>query len=39
METIATVEIKDNAFARQFETTLPEDSLQLNIPFKKGKYF
>lgn len=39
METIATVEIKDNAFARQFETTMQEGLITVEYSFQERKIF
>lgn len=39
METVATVEIKDNAFARQFETIIPEGLITVEYSFQERKIF
>ncbi|WP_194431841.1 MULTISPECIES: GNAT family N-acetyltransferase [Flavobacterium] len=39
METIATIEIKDNTFARQFETTIPEGLITIEYSLQERKIF
>ncbi|KQB44258.1 hypothetical protein RCH33_3013 [Flavobacterium daejeonense] len=39
METIATIEIKDNTFARQFETTIPEGFITIEYSLQERKIF
>lgn len=39
METIASIEIKDNAFARQFETTIPEGLITIEYSLQERKIF
>ena len=39
MENIATIEIRDNAFARQFETTIPEGLVTIEYSFQERKIF
>ena len=39
METITKLEIKDNAFARQFETMVPEGLLSVEYSFQEKKIF
>ncbi|HJS00368.1 MAG TPA: N-acetyltransferase [Flavobacterium sp.] len=39
METAATIEIKDNAFARQFETTTLEGLLTIEYSIQERKIF
>lgn len=39
METMATMEIKDNTFARQFETTIPEGLVSVEYSFQERKIF
>ena len=39
MEPIETMEIKDNTFARQFETTVPEGLLSIEYSFQEKKIF
>lgn len=39
METIETIEIKDNSFARQFETTIPEGLITVEYSFQERKIF
>lgn len=39
METIASMEIKDNTFARQFETTVAEGMLAVEYSFQEKKIF
>jgi predicted GNAT family acetyltransferase len=39
METIATMEIKDNTFARQFEATVSEGMLAVEYSFQEKKIF
>ena len=39
METFATIEIKDNTFARQFETTIPEGIITVEYSFQERKIF
>lgn len=39
METIATIEIKDNSFARQFETTIAEGLITVEYSFQERKIF
>lgn len=39
METIATIEIKDNTFARQFETTIPEGLITIEYSVQERKIF
>lgn len=39
MEPIETMEIKDNTFARQFETIVPEGLLSVEYSFQEKKIF
>ncbi|WP_289662761.1 GNAT family N-acetyltransferase [Flavobacterium panacagri] len=39
METFVTMEIKDNTFARQFETVVPEGMLAVEYSFQEKKIF
>ncbi|MDP5201175.1 N-acetyltransferase [Flavobacterium sp. DG2-3] len=39
METSVTMEIKDNTFARQFETVIPEGMLAVEYSFQEKKIF
>lgn len=39
MEPITTIEIKDNTFARQFETTIPEGLITVEYSFQERKIF
>ena len=39
METIATIEIKDNTFARQFETAIPEGLITIEYSLQERKIF
>lgn len=39
METISTMEIKDNTFARQFEAAIPEGLLSVEYSFQEKKIF
>ncbi|WP_255510523.1 GNAT family N-acetyltransferase [Flavobacterium sp. GSA192] len=39
MEPITTIEIKDNAFARQFETTTAEGLITVEYSFQERKIF
>lgn len=39
MESTATMEIKDNTFARQFETVVPEGLLSVEYSFQEKKIF
>lgn len=39
MEPAATMEIKDNTFARQFETVVPEGLLSVEYSFQEKKIF
>jgi len=39
METTVTMEIKDNTFARQFETVVPEGMLAVEYSFQEKKIF
>lgn len=39
METIASLEIKDNTFARQFETTTAEGLITVEYSFQERKLF
>ncbi|TDO69878.1 hypothetical protein EV143_11353 [Flavobacterium chryseum] len=39
MEPIETMEIKDNTFARQFETIVPEGLLSIEYSFQEKKIF
>lgn len=39
MEELTTMEIKDNTFARQFETTVPEGLVSIEYSFQEKKIF
>lgn len=39
MEPTATMEIKDNTFARQFETVIPEGMLSVEYSFQEKRFF
>ncbi len=39
METISSIEIKDNTFARQFETTIPEGLITVEYSLQERKIF
>ena len=39
METLIKLEIKDNTFARQFETTVPEGMVAIEYSFQEKKIF
>lgn len=39
METIDSIEIKNNAFARQFETTIPEGLITIEYSLQERKIF
>ena len=39
MDAASTMEIKDNTFARQFETTVPEGLLSIEYSFQEKKIF
>jgi len=39
METITSLEIKDNTFARQFETTIPEGIITVEYSIQERKIF
>lgn len=39
METIATIEIKDNTFARQFEISIPEGLITVEYAVQERKIF